>query len=117
MKQRFPFAIKLGLSFAIVILVSVALVYFFTATGITTRFAAFSEQNKQQIARQVCSLLGEYRARTGNWIGVNQLLSSQQTILIGGKLIVRRTFLIPGSFSLANEQGAVFISTEQNQVG
>jgi len=80
MKQRFPFAIKLGLSFAIVILVSVALVYFFTATGITTRFATFSEQNKQQIARQVCSLLGEYRARTGNWIGVNQLLSSQQTI-------------------------------------
>ncbi|GAI95742.1 unnamed protein product, partial [marine sediment metagenome] len=57
------------------------------------------------------------RARTGNWIGVNQLLSSQQTILIGGKLIVRRTFLIPGSFSLANEQGAVFISTEQGQVG
>lgn len=117
MKQRFPFAIKLGLSFAIVILVSVALVYFFTATGITTEFAAFSEQNKQQIARQVCSLLGEYRARTGNWIGVNQLLSSQQAVLIGGKLIVRRTFLIPGSFSLANEQGAVFISTEQDQVG
>ena len=117
MKQRFPFAIKLGLSFAIVILVSVALVYFFTATGITTRFATFSEQNKQQIARQVCSLLGEYRARTGNWIGVNQLLSSQQTVLIGGKLIVRRTFLIPGSFSLANEQGTVFISTEQGQVG
>jgi signal transduction histidine kinase len=117
MKQRFPFAIKLGLSFAIVILVSVALVYFFTATGITTRFATFSEQNKQQIARQVCSLLGEYRARTGNWIGVNQLLSSQQTILVGGKLIVRRTFLIPGSFSLANEQGTVFISTEQGQVG
>jgi signal transduction histidine kinase len=117
MKQRFPFAIKLGLSFAIVILVSVALVYFFTATGITTRFATFSEQNKQQIARQVCSLLGEYRARTGNWIGVNQLLSSQQTILVGGKLIVRRTFLVPGSFSLANEQGTVFISTEQGQVG
>ncbi|MCK4246013.1 HAMP domain-containing protein, partial [Candidatus Bipolaricaulota bacterium] len=117
MKQRFPFAIKLGLSFAIVILVSVALVYFFTATGITTRFATFSEQNKQQIARQVCSLLGEYRARTGNWIGVNKLLSSQQTVLIAGKLIVRRTFLIPGSFSLANEQGTVFISTEQGQVG
>lgn len=117
MKQRFPFAIKLGLSFAIVILVSVALVYFFTATGITTRFATFSEQNKQQIAQQVCNLLGEYRARTGHWIGVNQLLSSQQTMLVGGKLIVRRTFLIPGSFSLANEQGVVFISTEQDQVG
>lgn len=117
MKQRFPFAIKLGLSFAIVILVSVSLVYFFTATGITTRFATFSEQNKQQIARQVCSLLGEYRARTGNWIGVNQLLSSQQAVLIRGELIVRRTFLIPGSFSLANEQGTVFISTEQDQLG
>jgi len=117
MKQRFPFALKLGLSFAIVILVSVALVYFFTATGITNRFAQFSEQNKQQIARQVCSLLGEYRARTGNWIGVNQLLSSQQTVLIGGKLTLRRTFLIPGTFSLANEQGRVFISTEQSQIG
>jgi len=117
MKQRFPFAVKLGLSFAIAILVSVALVYFFTATAITNKFATFREQNKQQIAQQVCSLLGEYRTRTGNWIGVNRLLSSQQTVLIGGELIVRQTFLIPGSFSLANEQGRVFISTEQDQVG
>ena len=68
MNRRFPFALKLGLSFVIVILVSVALVYFLTARAITSRFAEFREQNKQQVAKQICGLLCEYRRRTGTWL-------------------------------------------------
>lgn len=37
MIRRFPFAIKLGLSFLVMILIAVALVYFLTARGITAR--------------------------------------------------------------------------------
>lgn len=116
MKRRFSFALKLGLSFAIVILVSVALVYFLTARAITSRFATFREQNKQQVARQVCGLLAEYHLRTGTWLGIERLLSTQYTVLINGRLIVRRTSLI-GSFSLADGKGEVVVSTEENRVG
>ena len=116
MTGRFPFALKLGLSFAIVILVSVALVYFFTARGITSRFAKFHEQNKQQVAEQICGLLCAYRGRTGTWVGIDQLLSNTYTLWINGKLIVRRTSII-GPFALADNDGNVVVSTEENRVG
>lgn len=116
MNRRFSFALKLGLSFVIVILVSVALVYFLTARAITSRFAEFREQNKQQVARQICDLLCEYRRRTGGWLGIEQLLSSRYTVWINGRLIVRRTSLI-GPFSLADADGKVVVSTEEGKVG
>jgi len=116
MNRRFSFALKLGLSFVIVILVSVALVYFLTARAITSRFAEFREQNKQQVARQICGLLCEYRRRTGGWLGIEQLLSSRYTVWINGRLIVRRTSLI-GPFSLADADGKVVVSTEEGKVG
>lgn len=116
MNRRFPFALKLGLSFVIVILVSVALVYFLTARAITSRFAEFREQNKQQVAKQICGLLCEYRRRTGGWLGIEQLLSTRYTVWINGRLIVRRTSLI-GPFSLADADGKVVVSTEEGKVG
>ncbi len=116
MNRRFPFALKLGLSFVIVILVSVALVYFLTARAITSRFAEFREQNKQQVARQICGLLCEYRRRTGTWLGIEQLLSTRYTVWINGRLIVRRTSLV-GPFSLADADGKVVVSTEEGKVG
>lgn len=117
MTRRFPFALKLGLSFVVVILVSVALVYFMTARAVTARFAAYSEQNKQNVAKQVCGLLAEYRMRTGTWLGVERLLSTQYTVVVNGQLIVRRTSLIGGDFSLADENGVVSVSTEEEKVG
>lgn len=117
MNRRFPFALKLGLSFIIVILVSVALVYFLTARSLTADFAEFREQSKKSLARQICCLLAEYRMITGSWVGVDRLLSTQYSVIVEGQLVVRRTSLVGGSFSLANETGRVFISTEQDQVG
>ncbi len=118
MTRRFPFALKLGLSFLIVILIAVALVYFLTARGITAHFVAYREQNKEQVAKQICGLLAEYRMRTGTWLGVEQFLTpTQYTMLINGHLIVQRTSLIGGDFSLANENNTVVVSTQENKVG
>jgi len=116
MKRRFPFALKLGLSFVIVILIAVALVYFLTARSITARFSEFRAQNKQQIARQVCGLLAQYRMLTGSWVGIERLLSTQYTVFINGRLIVRRTSVI-GGFSLADENGKIVVSTQKSRVG
>ncbi len=116
MKRRFPFAVKLGLSFVIVILIAVALVYFLTARSINARFSEFRTQNREQIARQVSGLLAAYRMETGSWFGIERLLSTQYTVFINGRLIVRRTSMI-GPFSLADENGRVIVSTKQNRVG
>jgi len=65
----------------------------------------------------VCGLLAEYRMRTGTWLGVERLLSTQYTVVVNGQLIVRRTSLIGGDFSLADENGVVSVSTEEEKVG
>ncbi len=116
MKRRFPFAIKLGLSFVIVILIAVALVYFLTARSITARFAEFRAQDREQIARQVSGLLAAYRMQTGSWFGIERILSTQYTVFINGRLIVRRSSMI-GPFSLADENGRVIVSTKPDRVG
>ena len=116
MKHRFPFALKLGLSFVVVILVTVALIYFLTAHSITAQFAEFRAQNRAQVARQVSGLLAAYRMENGSWFGIERLLSTQYTVFINGRLIVRRTSMI-GPFSLADETGKVIVSTKPDRVG
>jgi len=117
MKRQFPFALKLGLSFFIVILIAVALVYFLTARTITSGFSAYREQNTEQTAKQVCGLLAEYRIRTGTWSGVEKLLATQYTVLINNQMIVRHTSLIGGCFSLADENGRVIVCKGEDRVG
>lgn len=117
MKRQFPFALKLGLSFFIVILIAVALVYFLTARTITSGFSAYREQNTEQTAKQVCGLLAEYRTRTGTWSGVEKLLATQYTVLINNQMIVRHTSLIGGCFSLADENGRVIVCKGEDRVG
>ena len=117
MRRSLPFALKLGFSFALVILVSVALVYFLNARAITTQFAQFREQSKQQIARQVCGLLAEYRLRNGTWLGIERLLSTQYSVFFNGQWVVRRTSLIGSPFLLADVNGKVVVSTEAERVG
>ena len=117
MKRQFPFALKLGLSFFIVILIAVALVYFLTARTITSGFSAYREQNTEQTAKQICGLLAEYRIRTGTWSGVEKLLATQYTVLINNQVIVRHTSLIGGCFSLADENGRVIVCKGEDRVG
>ncbi len=117
MKRQFPFALKLGLSFFIVILIAVALVYFLTARTITSGFSAYREQNTEQTAKQICGLLAEYRIRTGTWAGVEKLLATQYTVLINNQMIVRHTSLIGGCFSLADENGRVIVCKGEDRVG
>jgi signal transduction histidine kinase len=117
MKRQFPFALKLGLSFFIVILIAVALVYFLTAHTITSGFSTYREQNTEQTAKQICGLLAEYRIRTGTWAGVEKLLATQYTVLINNQMIVRHTSLIGGCFSLADENGRVIVCKGEDRVG
>jgi two-component system, OmpR family, sensor histidine kinase BaeS len=116
-RRSIPFALKLGLSFGVVILVSIALVYFMTARSITTGFADYNKQTRDQTASQLCGVLAEYRIRTGSWQGAERLLFTQYSLMVNGQLIVRRTSLVGGDFSLIDENRIVVVSTQQNLIG
>ncbi len=115
--KNIPFALKLGLSFAVVILVAIALVYFMTARSITAGFADYNEQTRDQTANQLCGVLAEYRIRTGSWQGAERLLFTQYSLMVNGQLIVRRTSLVGGDFSLTDEHRIVVVSTQEELIG
>jgi signal transduction histidine kinase len=117
LSKNIPFALKLGLSFAVVILVAIALVYFMTARSITAGFADYNEQTRDQTAHQLCGVLAEYRIRTGSWQGAERLLFTQYSLMVNGQLIVRRTSLVGGDFSLTDENRIVVVSTQEDLIG
>jgi len=72
MLRRFPLAVKFGLAFTIVILLSVSLVYFFTARSITQRFDEYRRQNRELFGKTLSSQLAWYRGSQGTWVGVDR---------------------------------------------
>jgi len=117
MLRRFPLAIKFGLAFTIVILLSVSLVYFFTARSITQRFDEYRRENRELFGKTLGSQLAWYRGSQGTWVGVDRLLFRTVRVEINGQVFEGRSLIFNGEFSLANEDGQVFLSTVQEQVG
>ncbi|UCF09784.1 MAG: HAMP domain-containing protein, partial [Candidatus Bipolaricaulota bacterium] len=118
MRRPFPFALKLGLAFVLVILIAVATVYFLNARSIAVQFAEFREHDKENLARRACDLLSYYYELQGSWIGVGDFLTTELTFRINEQVIeVREIYLIQGPFCLANEENRVFVATSQDRVG
>jgi len=117
MKRRIPLSLKLSLSFAVVILLSVALVYFLTARSITQRFDEYRQKNRELFGLSLASQLGWYYQEFGNWVGVYNLLYREATIRIGDELYTGRVLVVGGRFSLANEEGRIFLTTESGEFG
>jgi two-component system sensor histidine kinase BaeS len=115
MKRRFPLTFKLGLSFAIVILLTVALVYFLTAQSITRRFDDYRQENREVFGETLASQLAWYYGNFGSWVGVYNLLYRVVPIQIGDELYEGRVLSLGGRFSLANEEGRVFLTTEYDE--
>ena len=117
MKRQIPLSVKLSLSFAVVILLSVALVYFLTARSITQRFDEYRQKNRELFGLSLASQLAWYYQEFGNWVGVYNLLYREATIRIGDELYTGRVLVVGGRFSLANEEGRIFLTTESGEFG
>jgi signal transduction histidine kinase len=115
-RRRLSFGVRLGLSFGVIILVSVALVYYLTARAITEQFSLYRVQEKGQVARQLAGLLAAYRLQNKAWFGVEQLLCSTYRVFFNGQEIVRRRSLV-GPFSISDEAGLIVVSTEEGKLG
>ena len=117
MKRLIPLSLKLSVSFSVVILLSVALVYFLTAQSITQRFDEYRQTNRELFGLSLVSQLAWYYEEFGNWIGVYNLLYREATIRIGDELYTGRVLMVGGRFSLANEEGRIFLTTESGEFG
>ena len=117
MKRQIPLSVKLSLSFAVVILLSVALVYLLTARSITQRFDEYRQKNRELFGLSLASQLGWYYEEFGKWVGVYNLLYREATIRVGDELYTGRVLVVGGRFSLANEEGRIFLTTESGEFG
>ena len=63
----------------------------------------------------MASQLAWYYEEFGNWIGVYNLLYRDATIRIGDELYTGRVLIVGGRFSLANQQGQIFLTTEAGE--
>ena len=112
MRRQIPLALKLGLAFTAATLISVVVVYFIMAMSITRQFDDYSEANTEHYAQQMVNMLTSYYSQAQTWIGSDRLFYINTRIRIGSQIIEGQTMLWDARFSLANEEGYIFISTE-----
>ncbi|MDD4904058.1 MAG: ATP-binding protein [Candidatus Bipolaricaulis sp.] len=117
MARRFPLAVKLGLAFFITIVLSVVLVYFLTAMSTTSRFDDYRQQKRAEFAELLSSQLAWYWERFGGWVGVDQILYHRVSVRIGEEVYEGLSLNYDVRFSLANEEGRVFLTTERDTMG
>ena len=117
MAGRFPFALKLSLSFTVAILVSVAAVYFLTTRAFTEHFGQYYETARREAAGRSCCVLAEFRVNNGAWSGVENILSTSYTLRFNNQTIVRDRSLIEGDYALADDSGTIVAASDPARVG
>ena len=70
MSRRIPLAAKLGVSFIVVILLAVSLVYGLILWSIPQQFDEYRRTSREKFGEQVAMVLANYREAEGTWVGV-----------------------------------------------
>ncbi len=117
MPRRIPLSLKLGAAFTLVIALAVALVYGLTAWSVTGRFDEYRQKQSDEYAQNISTLLAWYRQEFGTWVGAYRILYHTVTVRIGDQVYEGLSPSFRMSFSLANEDGHIFISTEEGYIG
>ena len=113
MRRRIPLAAKLGVSFIVVILLAVALVYTLTAWSIARQFDEYRQGNRETFAEQLASMLTGYRSDRGTWDGIiESLLTRPVYIPLGEYGLEGHVWIFDVPMILADADGTV-ITTNQ----
>ena len=111
MRRRIPLALKLGLTFTVMTLTTVVVVYFITAMSITRQFDEYSEANREHYAEQIGNMLRSYYTANNTWINVFQLFYIPVQVKIGSQVIEGNQMTVDARFHLANENDVIFLTT------
>ncbi|MEW5825384.1 MAG: ATP-binding protein [Candidatus Bipolaricaulota bacterium] len=117
MLRRVPLSLKLGAAFFGMIVLSVAVVYFLTASSVSQRFDEYRREKQAEFTESVRSLCIWYWRQFGSWVGVDQIFYHRVTVRIGEEVFEGVSPNYKGRFSLATADGRIFLTTERDAVG
>jgi signal transduction histidine kinase len=111
MKRRIPLAAKLGVTFIVVILLAVGLVYGLILWSIPTQFDEYRRTSREKFATEVAALLANYREETGGWVGVGEMvLTRPYVVTLGEQSLEGKVSIFDVPFGLFERDGS-FIAT------
>ncbi len=111
MRRRIPLAAKLGVSFILVIILTVALVYGLILWSIPQQFDEYRRTSREEYAKEVAALLSNYRERQGSWIGVGEMVLTQPYIVnLGEQSLEGSVSIFDVPYGLFERDGS-FIAT------
>jgi signal transduction histidine kinase len=111
MRRQVPLAAKLGVSFILVILLAVTLIYVLTTWSITRQFDEYQRSSRENYATEVAALLGNYREQYGTWVGVGEMVLTQPYIVtLGDQSLEGSVSIFDVPYGLFERDGS-FIAT------
>jgi len=113
MKRRIPLALKLGVAFVVLILLSVALVYFLTARSIMQQFDEYRQESRENSASEIAALLAAYREQEGQWVGVaERVLFRPYIVSLGEQSLEGSVAIFQVPLVLFDHDGRFIASTD-----
>jgi len=110
MRRRIPLAAKLAVSFVIVILLAVGLVYSLTTWSIAQQFDILRHESQESVTELVLNLLTGYRSEEGTWVGVDRLFLQPFLIPLGETALVGRVPIFEIPLALIDTNGVIVVS-------
>jgi len=115
-RRRIPLALKLGVSFIIVILLAVGLVYSLTAWSIAQQFDVLRQADQETATQQILTQLQQYRALLGSWRGVGeQLLIQPRTIQLGEQSLIGEAYIFDIPLVLLDDETGLVVASTYNE--
>lgn len=111
MRRQIPLAAKLGVSFILVILLAIALIYVLITWSITRQFDEYQRSSRENYATEVAALLANYREQYGTWVGVGEMVLTQPYIVtLGDQSLEGSVSIFDVPYGLFERDGS-FIAT------
>jgi len=113
MTRTIPLAIKLGIAFVTLILLSVGLMYFLNARSIAQVVDSFEFTLRERLVTLLTDQLTGYREMQGSWLGVAEMVLSRPVRLqLGQQVVQYNDWLYPIRFTLADRDGRIVSTNE-----
>ena len=115
---RISLSVKLSAAFLAIIILSAALVYFFTERSIVQRFDMYRTQERAKNFATFSKILAIYYEQFGSWKGVDQLFYQKVQVKLGDQTVGGFALIYNIPLSFAIETGKVIVSTyNEDDVG
>ncbi|MBU1048883.1 HAMP domain-containing protein [Candidatus Bipolaricaulota bacterium] len=113
MTRRIPLAVKLGVSFVVVILLAVALIYGLIMWAIPQQFDEYRRMSQEAFGNQLAAQLVVYREQERSWVGVAERVLYRTIVIdLGEESIVGNQSIFDVPLTLIDVNGRVIASTD-----